>query len=118
MSKTWTFVPTIDGEAVYDAEGHELSIDVDVPLDAETVQMHAYVDGKELTDKYVLPDKVYDVLKWVGLLLLPTLAWLYTSLAGAWGLPYAEEVPFTLNVLGTFVAVLIGASALPNMMKG
>ena len=64
--------------------------------------------------KYWLPDKVYGVLKWVGLLLLPTLAWGYSMLAGAWGLPFAEEIPFTLNVCGTIVAVLIGASTLSN----
>lgn len=61
---------------------------------------------------YWLPDRVYDVLKWVGLLALPTLAWAYQALAGAWGLPYAEQVPMTLNICGTAVAVLIGASEL------
>ena len=117
MSRVWTFVPTIDGDTVYDTSGAEVKIDVDVPIDAKDIELKTYVDGEELTSNYALPDKVYDVLKWVGLLLLPTLAWVYTSLAGAWGLPYAEEVPFTLNILGTCVAVLIGASSISSIVR-
>lgn len=62
--------------------------------------------------KYWLPDQVYTALKWVGLAALPTLAWGYQALAGVWGLPCADEVGMTLNIAGTVVAVLIGASAL------
>lgn len=62
--------------------------------------------------KYWLPDKAYTALKWVGLAALPTLSWFYQALAAVWGLPLANEVSTTLAVSGTFVAVLIGASAL------
>lgn len=60
--------------------------------------------------RYLLPEKAYLVLKWVGLLVLPTLAWVYAVLGEAWGLPFVQQIPVTLNVLGTCVAVLIGAS--------
>lgn len=66
---------------------------------------------------YWLPDRVYQALKWIGLLALPTLAWAYQALSQAWGWPYTTEVPFTLNILGTMVAVLIGASSLPALTK-
>lgn len=117
MSRLWTFVPLVDGDTVYDAAGNEVKIDIDVPEAAETVDLKAYVDGEEYKPNYILPDKVYDVLKWIGLLLLPTLAWMYSSVATVWGLPYIEEVPFTLNVLGTCIAVLIGASSLTNIIR-
>ena len=62
--------------------------------------------------RYWLPDAAYDVLKWVGLLLMPTLSWVYQALAAVWGLPLANEVSTTLGIAGTLVAVLIGASQL------
>ena len=39
-----------------------------------------------------LPDRVYDVLKWVTILFLPAIAVLYKSLAAEWGLPYADQI--------------------------
>lgn len=62
--------------------------------------------------KYWLPDKAYTALKWIGLAALPTLSWLYQALAAVWGLPYATEISTTFAIAGTFVAVIIGASAL------
>lgn len=62
--------------------------------------------------KYWLPDRLYQVLKWIGLAALPTLAWGYQAIAGVWNLPLASEASMTLNIIGTLVAVLIGASAL------
>lgn len=111
---TWTFKPLVNGEPVYDKDGTEVVLDVDIPKDANDVDIETTVDGEVLKPNYLLSDSAYNLLKWVGLLLLPTLAWGYTMLANAWGLPYAEQVPFTLNVIGTIIAVLIGASALNN----
>ena len=70
---------------------------------------HVDMDASEI-GRYLLPDKVYLVLKWVGLLLLPTLAWVYAVIGDVWNLPFTQQIPITLNVLGTFVAVAIGAS--------
>ncbi len=114
----WTFKPIIDGEPAKSAEGTDVVIDVEVPSEAKDVTLETFIDGEQVKNKYLLPDSVYDVLKWVGLLLLPTLAWMYSMLAGAWELPYAEQIPFTLNVCGTVIAVLIGASTLNNIRKG
>lgn len=116
--KEISFVPLVDAQPIVDEDGKVVKVDVQVPKHASDVTMQTWVDGQEVKDQYLLPSKVYDVLKWVGLLLLPTLAWVYTMLASAWNLPYAEQVPFTLNVLGTMIAVLIGASSLNNAVKG
>lgn len=57
-----------------------------------------------------LNNKVYDVLKWVALILLPALGTLYFALAGIWGFPYAEQVVGTITAIDTFLGVLLGIS--------
>lgn len=57
-----------------------------------------------------LSDKVYDVLKWIALYLLPGLGTLYFALAGIWGFPYGEEVVGTLSAIDAFLGVLLGIS--------
>lgn len=55
-------------------------------------------------------DKLYDVLKWIAMILLPALGTLYFALAGIWGFPYAEQVVGTITALDTFLGVLLGIS--------
>lgn len=57
-----------------------------------------------------LTNKVYDYLKWIGLILLPAIAWLYAKLSPIWGLPYPDSIPETINLFGTFLGILIGVS--------
>lgn len=57
-----------------------------------------------------LNDKIYDVLKWVALIVLPAIATLYTALAGIWGLPYAQEIPATITAIDLFIGALLGVS--------
>lgn len=61
--------------------------------------------------KYFLPDGLYDVLKWTGLIACPALAVFYSVIAPAWGLPYPDQVVLTLNAGGVLIGALIGASA-------
>ncbi len=61
---------------------------------------------------YWLPEKVYDVLKWVSLLAIPALAVFVNTVGPVWGMPCVDEVVTTLNAAGTLVGVLIGASEL------
>ncbi|MBR1829873.1 MAG: holin [Atopobiaceae bacterium] len=62
--------------------------------------------------QYFLPDKVYDLLKWCGLIACPALAVFYATVAPAWGWPYPDQIVLTLNALGVLIGVLIGASQL------
>lgn len=57
-----------------------------------------------------LPDKLYDALKWVCLIMLPALAVLYFTLAKIWGLPYGAEITATINAVALFIGALIGIS--------
>ena len=55
-------------------------------------------------------DKVYDVLKWIAMYLLPALGTLYFALAGIWGLPYGEQIVGTITAVDTFLGVILGIS--------
>ena len=61
---------------------------------------------------YLIPYTVYDVLKWVGLVLCPALAVLVATVGPAWGLPYVEPIVTTINAIGLFIGSLIGVSQL------
>lgn len=63
---------------------------------------------------WLIPSRAYDVLKWAGLIALPALATLVGTCAGAWGADAAtaQAVVTTINAVGTFVGVAIGASAI------
>ena len=60
--------------------------------------------------QYILPDGIYDVLKWVGLIACPALAVFYGVCAPAWGWPEPDAVVLTLNALGVLIGTLIGVS--------
>ena len=57
-----------------------------------------------------LPDKAYNVLKWLTMIVLPALATLYFALSGIWGFPYGEQVVGTITALVTFFGVVLGVS--------
>lgn len=61
---------------------------------------------------YLLPDKVYKVLKWLALIALPAVAWLVGVVGPQWGLPHCGEIVTTINAVGLFVGALIGVSQL------
>lgn len=58
----------------------------------------------------VLPNKIYDILKWVTMIVLPALATAYVGLASIWGWPYADEVAKTTAVVCTLLGALLGIS--------
>lgn len=62
--------------------------------------------------EYVLPDRVYDAIKYIVTIILPALSVLYVGLAGIWGFPYADEVSRTIAVVYTFLCAVMGFSQL------
>lgn len=62
--------------------------------------------------QYILPDKLYTVLKWVCLVALPACATFYGVCAPLWGWPCPEAVVTTINAIGVFIGACIGVSAL------
>lgn len=59
-----------------------------------------------------LPNKVYDILKWIAQILLPALATLYFALAQIWGFPYGEEIVGTISAIDVFLGVCLGISTM------
>ena len=57
-----------------------------------------------------LSNKVYDILKWIAMYLLPALGTLYFALAGIWGFPYGEQIVGTITAIDTFLGVILGIS--------
>ena len=57
-----------------------------------------------------LPDKVYDVLKWLVMVCIPALTVAYVGLSAIWGWPYADEVAKTSAVICTLLGALLGIS--------
>lgn len=65
-----------------------------------------------------LPDKLYNVLKWVCLIALPALAVFYFTLAKIWGLPYEAEIPATINAVAVLIGAMIGISQITINKEG
>ena len=61
---------------------------------------------------YKLPNGIYDVLKWLGLIACPALATFYGVVAPLWGWPAPEAVVTTINAVGVLIGALIGYSAI------
>lgn len=57
-------------------------------------------------------NKVYDVLKWVALVVLPAMAALYLTLAQIWGLPYGEAIAATITAIDAFLGAILGISSI------
>ena len=70
------------------------------------------MEGKDSVPAWLIPDRAYDVLKWVGLVVCPALATFMLTLGQVWGVPCASEVAATTVAVGTLVGAVIGASEL------
>lgn len=55
-------------------------------------------------------DKLYDIMKWVVMIVIPALTTAYVGLAAIWAFPYAEEIAKTSAVICTLLGALLGIS--------
>lgn len=58
-----------------------------------------------------MSNKMYDILKWIAMVVLPAIATLYLALAGIWGFPYGDEIVGTITAINTFLGALLGISS-------
>lgn len=58
-----------------------------------------------------LSNKVYDILKFIAMVVLPAIGALYFGLAQIWNLPYGEEIVGTITVIDTFLGTILGISS-------
>ena len=61
---------------------------------------------------WLIPNKAYDVLKWIGLIVCPAAATLTLTVGNAVGIPDADVVALCITGFGTFLGAIIGASAI------
>lgn len=61
---------------------------------------------------WLLPSRVYDVLKWLALIVLPAIGVLVQTLGPVWGWTWADPVATTINAVALTIGVVIGASTL------
>lgn len=60
--------------------------------------------------KTLLNDKLYEVLKWIALIVIPALGEAYVRLANVWNLPYGQQINETALVVTFLLGALIGIS--------
>ena len=61
---------------------------------------------------FKINDKLYDILKWVAMLLLPALAVLVKSVFAIWNIPYGEEISTTIIAVDLFLGTILGISTI------
>lgn len=61
---------------------------------------------------YLVPENIYKILKWLGLIALPAVAVFVSTVGQAWGLDAAalNAAVTTLNAFGVLVGALLGIS--------
>ena len=57
-----------------------------------------------------LSDKVYDILKWIVMVVIPAITTAYVGLSSIWGWPYADAIAKTSAVVCTLLGALMGIS--------
>lgn len=67
---------------------------------------------------YLIPDWLYDMLKWAVTVLLPAATALFVTLAATWGWPFADQIRDTLVALYTFFGAIMGISGAVALMRG
>lgn len=55
-------------------------------------------------------NKIYDVLKWVAIIVLPAAATFVASIFPLWNLPYADAIAQTITAVGTFLGAVLMVS--------
>ena len=65
----------------------------------------------------LLPDHVYDVLKWVAIIVMPALATFIVGLGGIWSIPYAGRLAATITAVGVLLGALLGLSSVKYNSK-
>ena len=58
----------------------------------------------------IFSDKLYDVLKWLDMIVIPAAATFYKALSAVWGWPFGEEVLATSAAICALLGAMLGIS--------
>jgi len=65
----------------------------------------------------ILTNKLYELLKWLALVLLPAISMLYLALSKVWGFPYSEQVVGSIAAFVLFLGAVLGISTYTYKMN-
>lgn len=68
--------------------------------------------------EYIIPNNLYQALKWLGLIACPAIATFIGAVFPAWGIPNVDAIVLTLNATGVLIGALIGVSAATSRQAG
>ncbi len=54
-----------------------------------------------------ISNKLYDILKWLVIIVLPAAGTLYAALSTVWDWPYSEEIVTTITAVDTFLGAVL-----------
>lgn len=57
-----------------------------------------------------MSNKIYDILKYIALFVLPALATLIITIFGIWDIPYGEAIAGTITAINTFLGAILKIS--------
>ena len=68
----------------------------------------------------IMTEKIYDVLKWIGRVVLPACATLWVAISKTWGIPLTTEISTTIMAIDLFLNTLLGIASenYANQIKG
>ena len=63
------------------------------------------------TTNGLIPNRLYDVLKWVAIIVMPALATFIVGLGGIWSIQFAGQLAATVTAIGVLLGALLGLSS-------
>ena len=64
-----------------------------------------------------MSNKVYDILKWIALVVFPAIATLFSAISMIWGIPYGEQITSTIIATDTALGAILGVSSVKYLKK-
>ena len=64
-----------------------------------------------------MSNKVYDILKWIALVVFPAIATLFSAVSMIWGIPYGEQITGTFIAIDTALGAILGVSSVKYVKK-
>lgn len=58
-----------------------------------------------------MTNKIYDVLKWISVIVVPALVLLINTLGQTWNWQYTKEISITISAIGVFIGAVIQISS-------
>ncbi len=58
-----------------------------------------------------MSNKIYDILKWLSVIVIPAIVVLINTLGQVWNWEYTKEISITISAIGVFIGAVIQVSS-------